>query len=461
MKKREITLPTLLGLFLAIGGLVSGLWLVQSQLRNSSKASAEETPREVRISNVSDSSFTVSWITDTAVAGFVQYGEGNQASDLVVSDERDQQKGAVESYFTHYVTIRGLKPATAYAFKIGSGKGLFDLSGQPYKLTTASALPTPPTADVAYGQVVTESGEPAEGALVYLQIPGAVIQSTMVKSSGSWVIPLSTARSADLTSFAKYDGSREQLEIVVHAGPMGTAEVLTTTTNDSPVPPIALGSTYNYVATTPPSSKPGQATASATSKFGTKTTSAGKEFSILSPKTGEGINSSRPEIVGVAPAGTRVTIEVHSDEAVTGSAVAGADGTFSYSVPTDLEPGEHTVTLTAIVNGVKKSVSKKFVVYAAGESSLPSFSATPSATLKPTATKAPTAVPTARVTTTPTKAPTKTPTPTRLPTPTRAAPAATQSGLPQSGTTEWTWMLAILGIGLVVSGAFWYKKAVI
>ena len=165
MKKRELTIPTILGILVTIGGLVAGVFLLNAPLRSLVGASPEETPTEVKVTNTADTSFVVSWTTAKSTSGYIQYGEGEKP-ELVVSDDRDQEKGEIGIYFTHLVTIRGLKAATNYGFRIGSGKGLYDQGGQLYKVTTGITLRNPPRADVAYGQIVTSSGDPVDGALV-------------------------------------------------------------------------------------------------------------------------------------------------------------------------------------------------------------------------------------------------------------------------------------------------------
>ena len=50
----------------------------------------------------------------------------------------------------------------------------------------------------------------------------------------------------------------------------------------------------------------------------------------------------RPAFMGTAPAGSTVTVTVHSDPVVC-SATADADGNWSCTLPSDLEPGQHTV----------------------------------------------------------------------------------------------------------------------
>lgn len=474
MKKREITIPTLVGLVVVVGGLLSGLWLVQRQLFQSSKAAAELEPKNLVVANVSDTGFAVGWVTDKAATGYVQYGEGGDSLDLVVSDDRDQQKGSVDNYFTHFVTVKGLKPDTSYSFRIGSGGEDYDQGGVPYEVKTGAIVIDPPPADVAYGQVVTASGEPADGAIVYVQIPGGNISAAMVKPSGSWVIPLSTVRNNDLSGFVSYDKSVTQIDISVDGGPMGRSNIVSTTGNDSPVPEIVLGEDRSYIGvgknevdTTDQESK--------IAPLGQLPDGEEKELKLSTPISGEEVNSSRPEIIGTAPAGSEVTIEIHSEAIISGTATADSTGQFNFSVPTDLPPGEHTVTISTVVNGVVQRISRTFVVQAQGESFDPTFSATPSATLSPSVspTRTPTPSVTPRASTTPTRTPTPRPsttitptvtpatsittTPTKTPTPTIVS--AGGDTLPNSGAAEMTVGMLLFGTGLMICGWWWYQKA--
>ena len=465
MKKKEITLPTVLGLFLAIAGLVSGLWLLGGQLRQVTTADVDEAPDEVKVVNASDNSFTVTWVTQKATSGFLQYGELPGSMDLVISDERDQQKGAIGNYFTHFVTIKDLASEKEYSFRIGSGKRTYDLSGEPYTVTTGKKLETAPAADVAYGQVLTESQEAAEGAIVYLAMADVSLQAALVKSTGAWVIPLSTARNTLLSEFAAYDMELEEIEIVVDGGPMGEATMYLTTQNDSPVPDITLGETYDFRGEKQ-SDTPLMGSKFSAESLGPATEIIeGGDIELVAPRFGEKINSLRPEIIGEAPPGTTVTIEIQSDPII-GQAVADKDGKFSFSMPADLEPGVHTVTITAIIDGVSQRVSRSFTVYAAGEASIPAFSATPSATLAPSPT-ARAATPTTRPNATPTAGPSPkaSPTPSTKPSATPAAAptptplAASASAIPQAGVETPTIWILVLGVGLILVGGWWYKKA--
>ena len=452
MRKPEIHFPTIFGVLIAAVGLITGVVLLRNPLSVLVGASPEEAPQKTQITNISDSEFVVSWVTSKAAAGFVQYGQGTNP-DLVVSDDRDQDAGNVGSYYTHFVTVRGLAPSSTYSFRIGSGKKLYDKDGQPYSISTGPTLNNTPTADIAYGQVNNSTGEAADGAIVYLHLPGVVPQASLVKATGSWVIPLATSRTTDLTSFAPYDPATANLEIFVEGGPMGVTQTTVTTADDKPVSSLILGVGADQISitnSTPsptidpnlPSKFTGEVVAPATES------ASEANLAILTPKFAEQVNDQAPEIIGTAPAHAEVQIEIHSDEVLTGTVVADASGNWSYSVPTNLAPGEHTITISTLINGVVKKVTRSFVVSAAGESNTPSFTATASATLAPTKTPTSTPIPTLTIVVTSTPKPTLAP---------RVAYPSTESGVPTSGNLTPTLLLAILGLGLVVVGLFSYK----
>ena len=323
------------------------------------------------------------------------------AVELVVSDDRDQDKGAVGNYFTHLVTLRGLKPTTAYKLKIGLEEQI---------VTTGVSLRNTPAADVVFGQAVTAGGDPADGAIVYVQLPGAVPQAALVKASGSWVVPISTARSADLTSFAAYDKQTEKISVTIQAGPLGTTTVSSVLASARPMAAITLGQT-TVVAETLPTPQP-----TPNSKF-----SASALTELSTPSSTLKINSIKPEVTGVAPANAVLTIEVNSDNKIMATVKADKNGVFTYQIPPGLEPGQHTITISALINGVVQKITKTFVVEAAGTTGVITFTATPSAVV-------------------------------------RKAYPATTSAIPKSGNLTPTLILLILGTGLIFVGLASYGR---
>ncbi|MDP3998439.1 MAG: fibronectin type III domain-containing protein [bacterium] len=449
---KEYKIPTLIGLVLLSIGLIAGVFLVQQGQIFFLRAAPELAPSEVKITNVADTSFVVSWTTDKETSGFVKYGE-TQSLNLTGLDERDQ--GTTGSYFTHYVILKNLKPSTQYFFKINSGGKTFDDSGNPYELTTAQSPNGAGVSDITSGKILGSAGAGIQGAIVYLSTTGLTPQSALSVKDGSWIIPLGMALSSNLNGYGTYDKQNQPLNIFVQAGQTGQANAMTTTANDSPIPDITLGKTLDFRQTSN--------TGSVTPAAQEQTNQVSKfSFSDLNPPTasadtatldfinptqeGEAINTSKPDFKGTGPAGKTIQITVESTTPYTGVVVVDQSGNWNWQPPADLAPGEHKITISYL----GKTLTRSFVVLAAGESSLPAFTATPSGN-----TTTPTPTPTMSQSPTPDVTSTITPTVTQAPTPTTVnlqTNSSTTSATPNAGYLTTTFLVFIIGLGLVLSG---------
>ncbi|MDD4382149.1 MAG: fibronectin type III domain-containing protein, partial [Candidatus Dojkabacteria bacterium] len=164
-------------------------------------------PMKVRVTNVTDSSFTVSWVTDEPIKGIVYYKESKSPitgplgwlGAKVAYDDRDYsnaQSMCVEEfnksvtpddtfsidnsgfdcedisvtsrgkYYTHHVTVMNLDSEKEYFFVVGNGIWSWDIDGvskevgekemalaDTFSVKTAVTLDEMPTPNVAYGKV--------------------------------------------------------------------------------------------------------------------------------------------------------------------------------------------------------------------------------------------------------------------------------------------------------------------
>ncbi len=439
MKIRRI--PTIIGLLILIIGIAASVFLINRGTHWFTRAAPETTPKQVKFTNITDNGFSVSWVTDEATSGFVRYG--TTRPDQVARDDRDEMTGQTGNFITHHVTLQNLNPSTTYQFQIGSGGASYDNNGQSYQATTALTLTTPPPqSDVAYGVVNNQAGSPAEGAIVYLSLPGATPQSALVKSSGNWVIPLNLARSEDLSGYAQYDKQATIEEILVQAGSQGTATAVVTTKNDSPVPNITLGESHDF-RTTRPSLTEDEEKVAGSSRFtfeemesSPPASPSSYEITITNPTEEEEIGTQKPEIQGKGPPGKTLEITIKSPETYTDTILVDEDGNWHWTPPANLEPGEHTITITfEDEEGEEQTLSHTFVVLAAGEDDLPSLTATPSGTASPT--------------------PTPSPSPSPSPSPNgRVSMPSTDGGVPDSGYLTPTFLVFIMGLVLITFGLF-------
>jgi len=230
---------------------VLALWLLASMRASIPTAASAPTVTisEVRVTNVRDTTFTVSWVTDQAATGEVHYGTDSVNLNHIVSDDR----GAATSDDIHYVTLLGLLPDTLYYFDVVSVGTTNDNGGAHYGIRGASArqdrvlhtvttgrtLDSPPPSDTIYGQVLEEDGvsnsfglTPAEGTIVYIDLldddgsgsPGqAAALSSLADSDGYWHVGLGSARTADLGNYFSYSASGDRVQLTAQGAGDGTA----------------------------------------------------------------------------------------------------------------------------------------------------------------------------------------------------------------------------------------------
>ena len=122
----------------------------------------------VRTTNVRDTSFTVSWLTDLPASSEVRYGSDPNHLNETAYDQR----GEATSDDTHFVTVNGLLPNTTYYFDVVSGGTIDDNGGTHYAVSTGSTLGVPGS-DTISGQVFLTGTTPAEGSLVYITLSDA------------------------------------------------------------------------------------------------------------------------------------------------------------------------------------------------------------------------------------------------------------------------------------------------
>lgn len=441
---RPKSLPIPIGLLLALVGLVGGILAINRIQNLTSRASFEAAPQQLKITNVGSTSFVVSWTTAEKTTATLALGETTKTEEIR-KDFRDLNSSTLTASMVHFVLVDNLKPQTKYFFKIISGGKSFDDSGKPFEVFTAPAK-TPPDNDLAFGKILTPQGQAAAGVIVYLSLANTFPQAALTDNDGNWVIVLSTARTSDLQDYSHYDRSAQIEEIFVR-GENETATATVSSGNDSPVPDIVLGQNYDFLSQMPLLSPTptGIVGRGSLPTVNLSTSSAELELTITSPDEDEEINTPLPEFFGTGPRDEKLQITVESNQKISGQALVDHNGSWSWSPQVPLSPGEHQITVSYIdAQGITQKLSRSFIVLAAGEESLPSFTATPSGQ-----TTTPTAIPTTK----PKISPTLTPKPTVTPYPTETTLSSTESSVPSSGNLLPTKIFLGVGTATILIGA--------
>lgn len=455
MNRLPNRIPTAVGVFLVLSIITVIGVVFEAASRGQARASVSIEPKDVTVTNLSDSSFTIVWRTDAAASGMITVTD-TAGKKRTAFDERDMT-GKIGKYTTHSVSLKNLPADTQFEANILSNGRKYPTDKSGYRFKTAATLqPQAEALDPAYGAVRTTEGTTADGGIVLLTIEGGQTLSTLVKPSGTWIIPLSSVRSQDLLSFLPAQDKLTE-QIVVHYGGQ-TARAATDTFNDSPVPDMVIGQTYDFrnlqakkqtrpqlavAHTTTPAvqSKPAAVLGAQTTR-GQQTVTQRDAFVMTAPLNGAKLVTNLPLIQGIGIPGKSVTVTIGINRPFTGTTSVKPDGTWRYTPSRTLAPGRQSVTAVSLDSkGKPKAITHTFDIFKSGSQVL--GDATPSATIEPT------------LTLTPTLSATETGTPTLLPTPT-----ATEAGqpMPTSGSVLPLMILIVLGFGLVGAGAVTYVR---
>jgi Bacterial Ig-like domain len=451
-------IPTLFAFAMLLIGVVATAYLTQIGVIPFGNAAPEEIPKDIRITNITDTSFTVTYHTDIPILGSVAVGTDSVVGQVAL-DDRDQATGRPQSYKLHSITIRNLKPVTKYYYIITSGKTIYGTKDNPLSVTTGSVLTTSPSAQTPLaGEIQVPGGETVAEAIVYASTQDGQILSTLVKPTGLYILPLNNMRTTSLTSYATFSDTTVIQIIATDGTNQSQASILAGKSN--PVPPMTLTNNYDFtldVNPITPSQPPVQVGFSALS---VNTPTSEEKPNIQRPTKNEKFTDHQPLFSGQALPNQPVQITIHSQENIQKTVTADANGNWSFRPSQPLSPGDHAITIvTKDATGILKTIQQVFTIFPSGTQV--AEAATPSATPIVTPTTAPTAIPTPTIAT-PTPTTVLTPTMTLSPSPIASVsmtPAPTQKPIPATGSNALvqigsiTLVTTTIGIVLFVLGS--------
>ncbi|OIP41771.1 hypothetical protein AUJ95_02755 [Candidatus Desantisbacteria bacterium CG2_30_40_21] len=176
--------------------------------------------KHIRITNVTDKEFTVSWKTLKGT-GSVSYGTttalGSTTTDNMPRD-------------VHFVTVGNLEPDTVYYFNVACSGRTDDNQGRQYLIKTGAFISDiSPGSNLVTGRVYERKGVPAEGAVVFVTIKDAngkdsleecAPLSTLTEADGRWYMDMRYARTRDYLSKFEYS-SDDTIRIEADGGERG------------------------------------------------------------------------------------------------------------------------------------------------------------------------------------------------------------------------------------------------
>lgn len=452
-------IPTVLALFILIAGLLITGALVQQGVFTTTRATPNEEPQNIQITNITNKSFTVVFTTLDPTIAAVTVENANLQK--VIYDIRNPEGN--QAFVSHFITISDLTPQTPYSFTILSNGKAYQENGKNFIATTAggdlSPLPSPYSLS---GTILQPDGSPGDDVLVQATIPNAAGVSAITDSNGNYTIPTELIRNLSHDQIITLVPNT-QIDLSAIRGNV-SSKVSYQYQPGTKIPTISLSQNYSFIA-----GQEEKTTATGSSLLAIPTgTKKSPQIKITTPKTDQTFTDSRPQFKGTALPNTLVTLTIRSDP-LSVQVRTDPNGNWAYRPAVTLSPGAHTITVQAPdINGVLKTATSSFTVFASG--SQIAESATPSATPKLTPTATPTLAPTAMpalspsptiLVPTPTGVSTPTPTliPSTSPLPTPTVMAVTPTtltpppNLPPTGNTTASIFLTTLSILFIVSGS--------
>ncbi|MBN1374422.1 fibronectin type III domain-containing protein [Candidatus Dojkabacteria bacterium] len=225
-KRTLRTLGISLLVILALGAIV---WGLLSVIKFKPGASPATTPQNVKLTDLSDTSVVLSWVTETDTTGYVIYGTTSDLS-MFVRDRRDIIAGSLNQYTVHYVVLEDLDPETTYNYKIVSNSVEYGSGDNPYNFSTLPvtdlglSAPSP-----LYGTVVND---PGRAAIVYVFLTdnsgaNSATVSSITNEDGGWEVDLANLLTENGSGKFTFDGDT-QVTISVQGGSLGVGRVVST-----------------------------------------------------------------------------------------------------------------------------------------------------------------------------------------------------------------------------------------
>lgn len=440
-------IPTILGIILILLSIPLTTFILKNQIVFRGNASNSQEPQDVKMTNITDASFTITYRTELSSTGSISYGNDKKLGESELEDV-DKQRESFSPKKIHSISVKKLIPNTKYYLTIISGSDIFLNNGRPFEVTTGTDISSPSAkSDLASakmqtikGKIVLPNGDAPSEALVYLNAENSQLLSTTTAKDGKFSFSLEKLRTDDLASYFSVNDNTV-FKIVATDGSLKSAATATLSQKDS-IPTITLSNDYDFIQEL-------SLIASGSGELSGFPSIAppGKNLKpqILNPKENQSFDSQKPQFRGTSLPNEKVEIIIRSDEQITTQITADSKGNWTYEPPNNLSPGVHTITIkTRDSEGILTTVMRSFTVFAA-ETQAPVQTVLP--TLIPIPTKMPTPPPAVG------PSPTiviliPTPTSTPIPSPT-VAPTIPKDGLPPTGNSP-----VLLIIGGIVSAIF-------
>jgi hypothetical protein len=373
---------TILGIILVILGIPLTILILKNQTIIKSNALDSQEPKNIKITNISEESFTVTYQTDLLATGSLSYGLNKKLTKSEL-DDMDKEKKSFTSRKIHSISVKELTPTTKYYLTIISDSDTYLNNNSLFEVKTGPEISSASAKEqIIKGKILLPDGNPSSDTLVYLNAENSQFLSSITTKSGEFSFSLSELRTKDLSSFFKINKDTVFKIFTTNGSLSSTATVFLKQTNFIPI--ITLSHDYDFIQEISP-------TASMSGKITgfplTNSSEGNLKPEITNPKENQTFSDQKPQFRGKSLPNEKVEIIIHSEEGITTEVIADSNGNWTYQPPTNLSPGAHTITIrTRDSSGILRTIVQSFTVFAAETQITPILTAKPTLTPTPTPT---------------------------------------------------------------------------
>lgn len=225
-------------------GIVLTTILVKSGVLFQSNAGPGSIPTNTQTTNISDTSFTISYTTADSVIGTINIGQSPTNLEEIVLDDRDNLSQTVNKYNDHSISPNNLEPNKKYFYSITSGNKIILNNGKPFEIKTGPVINSAPISQIPItGRVNNPDGSTPTDGTVIVKIDGAQILSTYLKNDGNYTVPLNTIRKSNLDEYFKVS-ENTKIFIEIFSNNL-KSQIEISGDQISPVPFTTLSKNYN------------------------------------------------------------------------------------------------------------------------------------------------------------------------------------------------------------------------
>lgn len=208
-KKNQIAV--FFGIFLLLFGIASGIVLLQQNTIFRLRANPKVAVSQVWITNVSDNSATITWMTSRPTAGFLKWNQTGYDLNKIAFPNPSGSR------LINTVNLNSLSALTPYSFNISLDGINFKNGEYDWSFKTAQKLNISPESYFIDGQVLTQNNIPVENAMILVNVSGSSGLSTITDKDGNWSIDISKARTQTLSNYVTINQQSSILEINVYS----------------------------------------------------------------------------------------------------------------------------------------------------------------------------------------------------------------------------------------------------